>query len=183
MTLSLTVSLGNLLILKLQSSDPRDLWHLRLLIRVIRKLDLTNILTIFDNLDHFHNSDNCFCHFDNWKNNPGDLWDTDYNSDNWEPEFKTIFVSWQFRVTLDSIRNSGNVCIIFALYLYCIWIECALNLHCICKCNGLQKPLGATASTAQKPHHIFAQIDTMVSSCNWNLLSYWINITDQYYWS
>ena len=28
-------------------------------------------LTIDDN---FHNSDNCFCHFDNWKDNPGDLW-------------------------------------------------------------------------------------------------------------
>ena len=23
--------------------------------------------------DHFHNSDNCFCHFDNWKDNPGNL--------------------------------------------------------------------------------------------------------------
>ena len=29
------------------------------------------ILTIDD---IFHNSDNCFCHFDNWKDNPGDLW-------------------------------------------------------------------------------------------------------------
>ena len=29
------------------------------------------ILTIDDN---FHNLDNCFCHFDNWKYNPGDLW-------------------------------------------------------------------------------------------------------------
>ena len=32
---------------------------------------LITILTIDDN---FHNSDNCFCHFDNWKDNPGDLW-------------------------------------------------------------------------------------------------------------
>ena len=29
-------------------------------------------LTTID--DNFHNSDNCFCHFDNWKDNPGDLW-------------------------------------------------------------------------------------------------------------
>ena len=65
-------------------------------------------LTTID--DHFHNSDNCFCHFNNWKNNPGDLWDTDYNSDNWEPEFMTIFVTWQLIVTLDSIRNSCDVC-------------------------------------------------------------------------
>ena len=38
-----------------------------------------------------------------------DLWDTDYNSDNWEPEFMTIFVTWQLIVTLDSIRNSCDV--------------------------------------------------------------------------
>ena len=38
-----------------------------------------------------------------------DIWDTDYNSDNWEPEFMTIFVTWQLRVTLDSICNSCNV--------------------------------------------------------------------------
>ena len=38
-----------------------------------------------------------------------DLWDTDYNSDNWEPEFMTIIVTWQLRVTLDSIRNSCDV--------------------------------------------------------------------------
>ena len=35
-----------------------------------------------------------------------DFLDTDYNSDNWEPEFMTIFVTWQSRVTVDSIRNS-----------------------------------------------------------------------------
>ena len=34
-----------------------------------------------------------------------DIWDTDYNFDNWEPEFMTIFVTWQSIVTLDSIRN------------------------------------------------------------------------------
>ena len=38
-----------------------------------------------------------------------DIWDTDYNSDNWEPEFMTIFVIWQLFVTLDSIRNSCDV--------------------------------------------------------------------------
>ena len=35
----------------------------------------------------------------------------DYNSDNWEPEFMTIFVIWQLIVTLDSIRNSCDVCL------------------------------------------------------------------------
>ena len=29
--------------------------------------------------------------------------------DNWEPEFMTIFVTWQLIVTLDSIRNSCDV--------------------------------------------------------------------------
>ena len=45
---------------------------------------------------------------DNYKDNlvTCDIWDTDYNSDNWEPEFMTTFVTWQSRVTLDSIRNS-----------------------------------------------------------------------------
>ena len=37
------------------------------------------------------------------------LWDIDYNFDNLEPEFMTIFVTWQLRVTLESIRNSCNV--------------------------------------------------------------------------
>ena len=38
-----------------------------------------------------------------------DNWDTDYNSYNWKPEFMTIFVTWQLRVTVDSIRNSCDV--------------------------------------------------------------------------
>ena len=38
-----------------------------------------------------------------------DIWHTDYNFDNWEPEFMTIFVTWQLIVTLDSIRNSCDV--------------------------------------------------------------------------
>ena len=37
------------------------------------------------------------------------IWEIDYNSDNWEPEFMTIFVTWHLRVTLDSIRNSCDV--------------------------------------------------------------------------
>ena len=47
-----------------------------------------------------------------------DFWDTDYNSDNWEPEFMTVFVTWQSWVTLDSIRNSCDVYLYFYLYLY-----------------------------------------------------------------
>ena len=45
------------------------------------------------------------------KDNPEtcDIWDTDNNTDNWEPEIMTIFVIWQLIVTLDSIRNSCDV--------------------------------------------------------------------------
>ena len=38
-----------------------------------------------------------------------DIWDTDYNTDNWEPGFMTIFVTLKLIVTLDSIRNSCDV--------------------------------------------------------------------------
>ena len=31
-----------------------------------------------------------FYYFDNWKDNPDDIWDTDYSSDNWKPECVTI---------------------------------------------------------------------------------------------
>ena len=43
-----------------------------------------------------------------------EIWDTDYNSDKWEPESMTIFANWQLRLTLDSICNSCDVFI-------CIW--------------------------------------------------------------
>ena len=39
------------------------------------------------------------------------------NSDNWEPEFMTIFVTWQLRVTLDSIRNSCNIFVLFNIFV------------------------------------------------------------------
>ena len=38
-----------------------------------------------------------------------DIWDTGYISDDWEPEFMTIFVTCQLSVTWDSIRNSCDV--------------------------------------------------------------------------
>ena len=42
-----------------------------------------------------------------------DIWGIE-NSDNWEPEFMTIFVTWQLIVTLDSIRNSCDVFTLFS---------------------------------------------------------------------
>ena len=38
-----------------------------------------------------------------------DIWDTDYNYGNWESVFMIIFVTLQWRVTLDNIRNSCDV--------------------------------------------------------------------------
>ena len=85
--------------------------------------------------DNFHNSDNCFAILTIEKTilKTCDNWDTDYNSDNWEPEFMTIFVTWQLIVTLDSIRNSCDV--FFNLYLHKD-IDC-LYSYCICKLWGL----------------------------------------------
>ena len=56
------------------------------------------------------------------KTNQGtcDIWDTDNNSENWEPESMTIFVTWQLRVTLDSIRNSCDV------YMHMMWWNLSL---------------------------------------------------------
>ena len=46
--------------------------------------------------------------------------DTDWKSDNWEPEFMTIFVTWQLRVTLDSIRNSCDVFKLFFILAFTV---------------------------------------------------------------
>ena len=72
---------------------------------------LTN-LTIFDNLaqiiwDNFEKF--WFLTIEETFLETCDIWDTEYNFDNWEPEFMTIIVPWQLIVTLDSIRNSCDV--------------------------------------------------------------------------
>ena len=71
------------------------------------------MLTTFDNFHNFLQFNN-FDHDEN--DNPGDMWHTDYNYDNWEPGFMTILNTWQLRVTLDSIRTSCDVFILFFLY-------------------------------------------------------------------
>ena len=74
--------------------DPKDFWPFRRLFILMRRQDLTikKILTTTTTT-----LETC------------DIWDTDYNFYKWEPEFVTIFVTWQSRVTLDSIRNSCDV--------------------------------------------------------------------------
>ena len=118
-------------------SDPRDLWPLRHLIRVMRRRDLTQkdlptyipthlptylptyLITHWATFDFLATGSRIFSCYrcGNVRSQLGhktilqtsDIWDTDYNSDNWEPEFMTIFVTWQLIVTLDSIRNSCDV--------------------------------------------------------------------------
>ena len=73
-----------------------------------------------------------------------DIWDTDYNTDNWEPEFMTFFVTWQLIVTLDSIRNSCYVFKtndirnmrdpIYDVYL-CLYVNPILQIRMVCKSN------------------------------------------------
>ena len=58
---------------------------------------LLKILTIFKKLDNFPRFWTIILQF---------LTISDYKSDNWEPEFMTIFVSWQLRVTLDTRQHS-----------------------------------------------------------------------------
>ena len=53
-----------------------------------------------------------------------DNWDTDCIYDNWEPDGMTIFVTWHFRVTLDSIRNSCDVWSVPVYRAYAIFKLC-----------------------------------------------------------
>ena len=47
-----------------------------------------------------------------------DILDTDYNYENWASEFMTIFLTWQIKVTLDSICNFCNVLSTLPEYVY-----------------------------------------------------------------
>ena len=99
-------------------SNPRDLWPLRHLIRVMKIHDLTKkILTYLPTYLFTYPPTHLPTYLPaSFTEHPQgaipetcDLWDTDNNSDNWEPESMTIFVIWQSIVTLDSIRNSCDV--------------------------------------------------------------------------
>ena len=105
-------------------SDRRDLWPLRHLINVIRTHDLTKKReTMTKTKKMTKTKTNTFKHLQRAILWTCDFWDTDYISDNWEPESMTIFVTWQLRVTLDSIRNSCDV------YRLCQKSSMYQNLH------------------------------------------------------
>ena len=95
-------------------NHPRDLWPLRHLFRVMRKHDLTKKLTK-TNTKTMTKTKTFWEHLPRAILETCGIWDTDYNSDNWEPEFITILLTWQLIVTLDSIRNS---CEVFIRRLY-----------------------------------------------------------------
>ena len=81
-----------------------------------------------------------------------DIWDTDYNTDNWEPGLMTIFVTWQLIVTLDSIPNDSQFLRCFVLwmailvinlvildicsYLFILGHICSYLIGCMCVCVG-----------------------------------------------
>ena len=107
-------------------SDPRDLWPLRHLIRVMRRHDLTKKYLPTYIPTHLPTY---LC--TSIREQPKgaiigtcDIWDTDNNTDNWEPGFMTIFVTWQLIVTLYSIRNSCDVSIkapMSSMPLFSVW--------------------------------------------------------------
>ena len=115
LTLILTVDSDNwqsrhLLILTLKG-DPRELWPLRLLVTFDQIDEDTWLLRS----DPTYLPTYLLTYLPTLRHKTCDIWDTDYNSGNWEPKFMTIFVIWQSRVTLDSIRNS---CDVFSQYKY-----------------------------------------------------------------
>ena len=111
LTLILTVDSDNwqsrhLLILTLKG-DPRELWPLRLLVTFDQIDEDTWLLRS----DPTYLPTYLLTYLPTLRHKTCDIWDTDYNSGNWEPKFMTIFVICQSRVTLNSIRNSCDVCI------------------------------------------------------------------------
>ena len=98
-------------------SDEKFLWQFFMTILDDNFWQYLTILAIFYNLITYDNWDN----WDNWDNfektvlQTCDIWDTGYSSDNWEPEYMTIFGTGHLIVTLDSIRNSCDVLFIHAM--------------------------------------------------------------------
>ena len=103
-------------------SNPRDLWPLRHLFRVMRRHDMTkkNWQRQWQRQIQRQRQWQKQRHFENRRAilETCDIWDTDYNSYNWEPEFMIIFVTWQLIVTLGSIRNS---CDVFSTFDWSKW--------------------------------------------------------------
>ena len=72
------------------------------------------------------------------------------NSDNWEPEFMTIFVTWQLRVTLDSNLH---------------FLRCSESL------NGARRRLGGRKRTAPPPPKKRGDLLEMQrQSCRWKTI-------------
>ena len=55
-----------------------------------------------------------------------------YNSDNWTSEFLSIFVTWQLRVTLDSICSYCNVFVYFTIDIIFLFVLLELR-HLVLK--------------------------------------------------
>ena len=97
--------LQNLKIFRKSENFPEN-WKIFQDLRIFQNSQtFQKISNFFENFNLFPK---CFLHFFNLCSTC-DIWDTDYNTDNWEPGIMAIFVTWQLIVTLDSICNSCNV--------------------------------------------------------------------------
>ena len=79
-----------------------------------------NVFTIFDNIGQFWQPRQIrrfltILRIEKIVLESCDIWDTDYNSENWKPEFMTIIFTWQLIVRLDSIRNSCDVFYVYSI--------------------------------------------------------------------
>ena len=74
-----------------------QIWQFFLTILTNETIFFWQFLTIFDNFYKWDNSDNFLTILTIEKTvlETCDIWDTDYNSYNWEPLFMTIIVTWQ----------------------------------------------------------------------------------------
>ena len=100
------------------------------------------VLTILTILDDFDNDNDKTC----------GLWDIDKNSDDWEPEFMTIFVTWQLRVTLESMFKlnffffSAEINVYFPEKPEC---SCLMRDSHLSKMSALQESMLARHSATQ----------------------------------
>ena len=106
-----------------------------------------------------------------------DIWDTDYNAENWEPEFMTLFVTWQLRVTLDSICNSCDVflsCgarIAQVVLSYISHVDRSSNLERVLCCQFDQPTCFWSQTGTPSNHYTFTQPIPLVWA-EWKCKSY-----------
>ena len=98
-----------------------NLWHFLQLFTILKKLTILAIFYNFDNVDIFDKLWPLWHWLQFWQlrtrihDNPWDLWPLGHWLQFWQLRtwIHEIFVTWQLIVTLDSIRNSCDVLLVF----------------------------------------------------------------------